>query len=84
MSVPLNRDDPCYWMLVEGRNDPTKRSVRHVPVRRGCYICEDEEFELMGLPLCRKCPHCGGHVPADDDLCDDCGKSDHSDEQETT
>lgn len=43
------------------------------PKRAGCYICEDPEFARMGLPLCRACPKCGGHVAADDTVCDDCG-----------
>lgn len=80
MSVPLKPDDPCYWMLEQGRADPTKRSKRHVPVRAGCYICEDDEFEMMGLPPCRACPKCSegsqepkGHIAADDSRCDDCG-----------
>lgn len=41
--------------------------------RDGCYICEDPEYSMMGLPLCYKCPECSGHIPADDTLCDDCG-----------
>lgn len=78
MSVPLREDDPAYWMLERGREDPSWRSKRHVPVRKGCYICEDPEFELMGLPLCRSCPQCTiqgrpGHIPADDTVCDECG-----------
>jgi hypothetical protein len=77
MSVPLKVTDPCYWMLEEGRRDPSKRSKTTVH-RAGCYICEDPEFALMGLPLCRPCPKCGGHIAADDSRCDDCG----ADEQE--
>jgi hypothetical protein len=80
MAVPMRSDDPAYWMLERGRSDPSWRSKRHVPVREGCYICEDDEFELMGLPLCRACPMCKirgelGHIPADDEACDDCGFS---------
>ncbi|EFC86499.1 hypothetical protein FrEUN1fDRAFT_0394 [Parafrankia sp. EUN1f] len=48
--------------------------------RDGCYICEDPEFAQMGMPLCKPCPRCvskgeagGGHVPADDTVCTDCG-----------
>lgn len=61
-------DDPAYRLL----QDP---NVFSTPVvhRRGCYICEDPEFAQMGLPLCRVCPDCGGHVAADDTRCDDCG-----------
>lgn len=42
--------------------------------KEGCYICEDPEFAQMGLPLCRRCPWCKGHVPADDSRCDSCGR----------
>jgi hypothetical protein len=38
-----------------------------------CYICRDPEYAAMGLPLCRRCGECGGHVAADDCVCDDCG-----------
>lgn len=72
MSVPLKPDDPAYFMLEQGRNDPSKRSKPTV-YKKGCYICEDEEFALMGLPLCYPCAKCGGHVPADDTVCDACG-----------
>lgn len=74
MSVPLRADDPAYWMLQRGREDPSWRSTRHVPIHQDCYICVDPEFELMGLPLCYKCPFCedGGHVPADDTVCTHC------------
>lgn len=61
------RDDPAYSLL---QDDVTSTPVIY---RRGCYICEDPEFAQMGLPLCRKCPRCGGHIAADDIECDDCG-----------
>lgn len=48
------------------------RTSTPVIFRQGCYICEDPDFAQMGLPLCRKCPKCGGHVAADDTRCDDC------------
>lgn len=73
MSKPLDPDDPAYWMLEQSREDSSKRSVRTAPHRQNCYICRDEEFELMGLPLCFACPKCKGHVPADDTVCSDCG-----------
>lgn len=60
-------DDPAYALL---QDDVTSTPTVY---RRGCYICEDPEFAQMGLPLCRPCPSCGGHVPADDSACDDCG-----------
>ena len=71
MSVPLKKSDPCYWMLEEGLNDPSKRSSTEV-FDEHCYICRDPEFALMGLPLCFPCSKCGGHVPADDTVCTDC------------
>jgi len=67
VSVPLKVDDPARWMLEDGFT--TTPGVH----RAGCYICEDPEFAQMGLPLCRPCPKCSGHVPADDSICDDCG-----------
>ena len=67
MSQPMRPDDPAYWMLFD---DFTTTPVVH---REGCYICEDPEFAQMGLPLCRKCPKCDGHIAADDTVCDDCG-----------
>lgn len=73
MSKPLSSDDPCYWMLEQGRKDPSKRSKTTV-YKAGCYICEDPEFALMGMPLCYPCKYCSGHVPADDTVCNDCGK----------
>lgn len=64
-------DDPAMVLL----SDPNVFSTPKVH-RRGCYICEDPEFAAMGLPLCRPCPECGGHIAADDEVCDDCGLSD--------
>ena len=72
MSVSMKKSDPAYWMLEQGLNDPSKRSVQTAPHRDSCYICEDPEFSLMGLPLCYACSACGGHVAADDTVCDDC------------
>ena len=73
MSRSLPLTDPCYFMLAEGMHDEAKRSTQRGPKRAGCYICEDPEYALMGLPLCTACPKCGGHVAADDTCCDDCG-----------
>lgn len=73
MSMPMKPSDPAYCLLEEGRRDPSKRSRQTAPKREGCYICEDPEFSLMGLPLCRACPACGGHIAADATVCDDCG-----------
>lgn len=82
MIIPLQPDDPAYWMLERGRTDPSWRStpVVYLP---GCYICEDDEFMMMGLPLCRECLECAnnncdnGHIPADDDVCSCCGATDN-------
>lgn len=63
--------DPAYMLL---HDDYTTTPVVY---RRGCYICEDPEFAQMGLPLCRRCDQCGGHVAADDTRCDDCGFDGH-------
>lgn len=66
----MKPDDPAYWMLFSG--------VTTTPTvyRNDCYICTDPEFAQMGLPLCKPwckvCPD-GGHMPADDDVCSDCG-----------
>lgn len=60
--------DPAYWMLFD---DFTTTPVIQ---RAGCYICDDPEYALMGLPLCYPCPACGGHIAADDCVCDDCGR----------
>lgn len=71
MSKKMNKDDPVYFLL---DNVPPTPKVIH---REGCYICEDDEFQRMGLPLCYVCPLCGGHIPADDCVCDDCGHNEH-------
>lgn len=68
MSVPLKPTDPAYWMLLDGHRTSPK------VFKAGCYICEDLEFALMGMPLCYRCLFCNGHVAADDTVCDDCGK----------
>ena len=80
MSRPLSPNDPAYFLLEQGRNDPSKRSKVEV-YKQGCHICEDPEFALMGLPLCYPCAQstvdgnvqCGGHIAADDTICDTCG-----------
>lgn len=78
MSVPMKKSDPAYWMLEEGLKDPSKRS-KTIVYKKGCYICEDPEFSLMGLPLCYPCSKCGGHVPADGLVCDACGHDQEED-----
>ena len=70
MSRPLPANDPCQFML-DGDfiSTPTIYS-------EGCYICNDPEFAQMGLPLCRICKFCKGHIAADNSICDDCGNED--------
>lgn len=95
MSEPLKPSDPAYWMLQRGKqevagNPNVKGWVTKTEVfKAGCYICEDEEFALMGLPLCKPCPDCqkngrgDGHIPADDEECSECGYNlyDHYEEE---
>jgi hypothetical protein len=83
MSVPMKKNDPAYGMLKKGRKDPSKCSVQTAPKLASCYICADPEFSLMGLPLCYACEKCGGHVAADDTVCDDCGY-DHAEQEEVS
>lgn len=78
MSIPMHPDDPAYWLLERGLKDPSKRSTTTV-YNPSCYICQDPEFALMGLPLCYPCSICGAHVPADDSVCDN---GHHSDPEE--
>lgn len=69
MSVKMKPSDPAYWLLEEGLSG--KREIKKPEVySENCYICTDPEFALMGLPLCYACYKCGGHVPADDSVCD--------------
>lgn len=89
MSVPMRKDDPAYPMLQRGLDvqagkitDPNWITPKTAH-RDGCHICEDPEFALMGLPLCKPCPECSktamgsqgndGHIPADDTVCSNCG-----------
>lgn len=67
-------DDPAFFLL-KGHLVSTPKVHRG-----GCYICVDMEFARMGLPLCNPCCQCSekanataGHIPADDNQCDDCG-----------
>lgn len=50
-------------------DDYTSKPVEGI-YRESCYICRDPDYAQMGLPLCRACPVCGGHVPADDSVCE--------------
>jgi hypothetical protein len=77
-SVAHRPHDPAFTLLLDG-----KHSVPRVH-RRGCYICEDPEFAAMGMPLCMPCARCGGHIPADDESCDDCGWSANPHHQDPT
>ncbi len=68
IETKMQPGDPASWMLFDGvETTPTVYS-------KDCYICNDDEFARMGLPLCYACPFCGGHVAADDSICDSCGK----------
>lgn len=77
MSQPLKINDPARTLLSDNF-----RSCPQV-FKAGCYICEDPEFAMMGLPLCKPCSECGGHIAADDVICDDCGYDCRNDEQES-
>ncbi len=64
MSIKMKPSDPAFWMLFDGiTTTPTVYNAN-------CYICRDSEFAQMGLPLCYACLVCGGHVAADDGVCD--------------
>lgn len=69
LGVPnqMKPSDPAYFMLSNSR---TSTKTVHSD---NCYICNDPEFAQMGLPLCTPCANCGGHVAADDTICDACG-----------
>jgi hypothetical protein len=79
----MRADDPAYWMLEEGLADPSKRSTPTVH-SDNCSICRDPEFSLMGLPLCYPCSKCGGHVAADNSVCDACQHDQEDDRPEQT
>jgi len=65
-------DDPAYHLLLK---NPNIYSTPNPSIYRDeCYICVDPEFAQMGMPLCQPCVACGGHVPADDTICTDCGE----------
>lgn len=66
-SVALKPHDPAFVLLLDG-----KTSTTDAPYRDSCYICRDPEYAVMGLPLCYRCARCGGHIAADDEICDDC------------
>jgi len=77
--MKLPSSDPSYWMLAKGLKEQSEtpdkfewRTKTEV-YSDTCYICNDPEFALMGLPLCFPCKMCGGHVSADDTVCDECG-----------
>ena len=69
----MRTTDPAYFLLTDGYISTPK------VYRETCYICRDPEYAQMGLPLCEPCPECqkhgrgDGHIPADDEECDDCG-----------
>ena len=84
MSIPLPPGDPAQWMLSRGRaedwavatgqldeSERTWVTKTHPEIYKStCYICIDEEFALMGMPVCKPCPMCGVHWAADDGECD--------------
>lgn len=85
MSIPLKQDDPAMWMLQKGIAEQRRIDNHEITAdqaewitpkyihKNGCYICEDPEFALMGMSLCKPCPLCGEHWAADDSECDaDC------------
>ena len=65
MSIPMKPNDPAYWMLTDGFESKPILEI----FDKNCYICNDQEFAQMGLPLCYPCIICGAHVPADDYVC---------------
>jgi hypothetical protein len=84
MSVPLRADDPAAWMLSNGMAEQWAIATGQIRAedakwitpthddiyRESCYICRDPEFALMGLPVCKPCVKCGGHLAADDEVCE--------------
>jgi hypothetical protein len=59
--------DPAYALLT----NPNIYSTPNLDIfRDDCYICLDPEFAAMGLPLCKACEECGGHIAADDSVCE--------------
>lgn len=69
-TMKTSSDDPAYALLLDDFTTTPDPLIQ----RAGCYICDDPEYALMGLPLCYACPACGGHIAADDCVCDDCGR----------
>lgn len=71
-STQMKPADPAYFLLTDNYVSTPK------VYREDCYICRDPEYAQMGLPLCTPCPECqkaghgDGHIPADDEECDDC------------
>lgn len=62
--MKMKPNDPAYWMLFD------EFETKLVTHNKNCYICNDNEYARMGLPLCYECIICGAHVPADDIVCD--------------
>lgn len=65
-STPMPSDDPAQFL----KNTP--HTSTPTVFKQNCYICRDPEFAQMGLSLCYPCLACGGHVSADDTVCDVC------------
>lgn len=64
----MKSTDPAYFMLFD------EHTSKPMVYNKDCCICKHPEYAKMGLPLCYACYNCGGHVPADDVVCDECGK----------
>ena len=70
IGIEMNDNDPCGFKHLP-EEQWSKSDVYHP----NCYICNDPDFATHGMPLCFACSECGGHVSADDDVCDVCGFS---------
>ena len=77
IGVTRNPDDPSGFDPLP--EDRWSKPVVHHPY---CYICNDPDFMTHGLPLCFPCVLCGGHVAADDYICDLCGAVQPTDPEE--
>ena len=70
--TPMPSDDSAQFLIdMPYHSTPTIYSD-------SCYICNDPEFAMMGMPLCFACPECNGHIAADDPDCE-CGYSAYED-----
>jgi len=66
------KDPAVQWLIGLGKpSTPTAYDET-------CYICNDKSYAQAGLPVCRACPECGGHVAADDGECSHCEVTDEA------